>query len=467
MMRRKGIFSPAATLFLCFLAMAATAPGSALAANVYVPATQPTIQAGINSASNGDTVYVADGTWKGADNKNLDFNGKAITVRSENGPENCIIDCEQNGRGFLFENGEGANSVVGGFSIINGTATYGGGMRIDQCSPTIKNCIFLNNRGYDGVAAGYGGGIYCYDWVFNGGPCKPTIINCIFSGNSADYGGGIYNYSDGVGSTTEPTLIHCTFSGNHSDLEGGGMYNWQSDPTVKNSIFWGNTAGTLYPQIRDFSSNSFITYTDVQGGFSGTGNIDEDPLFVGGGDFHITSGSPCVDKGTDAGVYDDMDGDVRPYLTGYDMGADEYFEPCWDGDFDGYTDEACGGDDCNDANPLIYPTNTNNYCNCLEPHPEGTDEIPGDGIDNDCDGSTDESCFIATAAFGTELDGRIQVLRTFRDTYLAESRPGKAFVSAYYKYSPPVAALIEQQGWLRACVRILLLPVIGFVSLLL
>ena len=464
-MRKQASPTLAFALFLGCLFVLTTGLVTVQAANVYVPGTQPTIQAGINSASNGDTVYVADGTWKGSGNKNLNFNGKAITVRSENGPENCIIDCEQSGRGFKFENDEGASSVLDGFTIINGSTAYGGAIYVDQCSPTIQNCIFLNNRGYDGIAAGYGGGIYCYDWVFNGGPCKPTIINCIFSGNSADYGGGIYNYSDGVGSTTEPTLIHCTFSGNHSDIEGGGMYNWQSDPTVKNCIFWGNTAGTLYPQIRDFSSNSFITYSDVQGGFSGTGNIDQDPLFVGGGDFHLTSGSPCVDKGTDAAVYEDIDGDVRPYLTGYDMGADEYFEPCWDGDFDGYTDEACGGDDCNDANPFIFPTNPNSYCNCLEPHPQGTDEIPGDGIDNDCDGAADEPCFIATAAFGSELDSRIDVLRTFRDIHLQDSPGGKAFVKAYYELSPPIADFIAEKGWLRTLVRILLLPVIGLASL--
>jgi hypothetical protein len=74
-------------------------------------------------------------------------------------------------------------------------------------------------------------------------------------------------------------------------------------------------------------------------------------------------------------------------------------------------------------------------------------------------------CFIATAAPGPELDGKIQVLRSFRDMYLMNNSPGKAFLSAYYKYSPPIAKYIAQRSWLRSLVRILLLPVVGVVSL--
>jgi hypothetical protein len=65
---------------------------AASAAVIHVPADQPTIQAGIDAAMNGDTVLVADGTWRGPDNRDLNFRGKAITLQSENGPHNCIID---------------------------------------------------------------------------------------------------------------------------------------------------------------------------------------------------------------------------------------------------------------------------------------------------------------------------------------------------------------------------------------
>ena len=74
-------------------------------------------------------------------------------------------------------------------------------------------------------------------------------------------------------------------------------------------------------------------------------------------------------------------------------------------------------------------------------------------------------CFIATAAFGTELDGKIDVLRSFRDTYLVDNAVGQGFLSAYYRYSPPVADYIAQHRWLKALVRTLLLPVVGLVSL--
>jgi hypothetical protein len=64
------------------------------------------------------------------------------------------------------------------------------------------------------------------------------------------------------------------------------------------------------------------------------------------------------------------------------------------------------------------------------------------------------------------LQGKIDVLRLFRDTYLVNNPLGKALVDAYYTYSPPIADYIAERGWLRTLVRTLLLPVIGFVSLL-
>ncbi len=132
--------------------------------------------------------------------------------------------------------------------------------------------------------------------------------------------------------------------------------------------------------------------------------------------------------------------------------------PCVDQDGDGYgvppDNGGCGfpEEDCNDNNPLANPAGL---------------EIPYNDIDDDCDGDVDETdCFIATAAFGSEMEGRIEVLRDFRDEVLMDLPAGRALVQAYYELSPPVAEFIARHGWLRALVRALLLPLVGAASLL-
>lgn len=119
----------------------------AFGAEINVPADYPTIQAGIEAAENGDIVLVADGIYTGTGNKNIELQGKTITVKSLNGPENCVIDCENSGRGFYIHQREGRDTVVSGFTIKNGNAgdyggaiycTYGGNF---SSTPTIENCI--------------------------------------------------------------------------------------------------------------------------------------------------------------------------------------------------------------------------------------------------------------------------------------------------------------------------------------
>ena len=82
-------------------------------------------------------IIVRDGAYTGAGNKNLDFAGKAITLRSENGAASCTIDCEGSGRGFSFTAGETSATVVEGFAIINGNVADGGGMYCENASPTV------------------------------------------------------------------------------------------------------------------------------------------------------------------------------------------------------------------------------------------------------------------------------------------------------------------------------------------
>ena len=146
-------FRPLVAAALTSVLLAAT---SAPADTLHVPTDYPTIQAAIDAAVNGDIVEIADGTYTGAGNKNLDFAGKAITVKSAAGdPTFCIIDCEDDGRGFYFHSGEGPDSVVSGLTITNG--------RVDSDSP----------------GDGFGGGILCE------GASSPTIVDCVIRGNRA------------------------------------------------------------------------------------------------------------------------------------------------------------------------------------------------------------------------------------------------------------------------------------------
>jgi len=141
----------------------------ALGTTINVPGDYPTIQAGINASNDGDTVLVASGTYTGTGNKNLDFGGRAIVVMSENGPDNCTIDCQSSGRGAYFHSGETTSSVLQGFTIKNGSNSNGGGINITNSSSS----------------GSYGGGIY----VSNG---SPDIIHCTVVQNNARYGGAIY-----------------------------------------------------------------------------------------------------------------------------------------------------------------------------------------------------------------------------------------------------------------------------------
>lgn len=198
---------------------------------INVPAEQPTIQAGIDATYDGDVVLVADGTYVGAGNKNLDFNTMAIIVKSEHGPASTIIDCESDGRGFIFQSGEGEDSIIDGFTIQNGSvnnATYnydGGGIYIsNDSSPTITNCIISGNT------ARYGGGIYS-----NNG--SPIILECTIRNNIAQYiGGGVYSYY------SSPRITNCTINGNEATPSstgyGGGVYvyNHHSSPYLPTII---------------------------------------------------------------------------------------------------------------------------------------------------------------------------------------------------------------------------------------
>lgn len=114
----------------------------------YVPSEFSTIQAAIDASIDWGEVIVADGTYTGFGNKDLNLRGKEIKVYSENGPQNCIIDCQNDGRGFIFQSGETSSSIIEGFTIIQGElfgSSLGGGVVSNFSGPTIRNCSISNN----------------------------------------------------------------------------------------------------------------------------------------------------------------------------------------------------------------------------------------------------------------------------------------------------------------------------------
>ncbi|MGB2807405.1 MAG: right-handed parallel beta-helix repeat-containing protein, partial [Sedimentisphaerales bacterium] len=169
-------------LSVIFLSQTGYAQTASAGRTIYVDDDGPgdfnNIQAAINDANDGDTIIVADGTYTGDGNRDIDFLGKAITLRSESGPQNCIIDCEALGRGFYFGRGEDANSILDGFTITNARA-FVATIFCDDSSPTITNCNISGNW-----ATEVGG-------IITGNYSSPRISNCTIAGNSGGLAGGI------------------------------------------------------------------------------------------------------------------------------------------------------------------------------------------------------------------------------------------------------------------------------------
>lgn len=170
---------------------------------IHVPADQPTIQAGIDAAEDGDTVLVADGTYSGVGNVNIDFLGKQIVVKSENGPKKTIVDCQSipNTRGFIFQNEETNDVVLEGFTITNANHEERGGIYCTNSAPTIKKCYILSNKG----------GIYCF-------AAHPKIIDSRISNNHSGAGVSFWDHpefdNDKINGSS--SLINCIVSENEN-----------------------------------------------------------------------------------------------------------------------------------------------------------------------------------------------------------------------------------------------------------
>jgi hypothetical protein len=227
---------------------------SALSITINVPADQPTIQAAIDAANDGDEVVVAPGTYL----ETIDFSFKAITVRSSGGAAITMIDAQGLGSVVTCQSGEGPSTVLEGFTLTGGdpSPASGGGMYNLSSSPTVTDCIFTANT------ANYGGGMFNVS-------SSPTITNCIFSDNTALSGGAMYNVN------SQPTLTNCTFSGNGAagiplGGAGGAIRNESfSSLTLNNCSFSGNTCNCGGCAIYNANSDLFVldcTFSGNPGG---------------------------------------------------------------------------------------------------------------------------------------------------------------------------------------------------------
>ncbi|MHC4696395.1 MAG: hypothetical protein ACYTFA_06610 [Planctomycetota bacterium] len=306
------------------------------------------IQAGVASAGAGDEVVVAPGEYL----ENINLLGKAITVRSTDGPDVTMLDGGGAGSVITCSTGEGPDTVLQGFTITGGHAVSGGGMYVYQADPVVIGCTFLANSAGAPLSTSdaRGGGMHLYEsdatvincaffgnsaavdvalaagTAWGGGISvtggSPTVVNCTFSGNSVSatawlftayaYGGGIGNDGGAL------TVSNCTFSGNSASTApfsqsafGAGVCSPSGGTvSVANSVFFNNTTGMSNP---DVYGTVTVSYSCAYPSYVfGTGNISYDPLLVGGGDMHLQPGSPCIDAGNNAAVpadTHDLDGD--------------------------------------------------------------------------------------------------------------------------------------------------------------
>lgn len=227
----------------------------------------PTIQTAIDAAVDGDIIELTDGIFIGEGNRDIDYLGKAITIRSQAGnPAVCVIDCEgteiEPHRGFSFIAGEQAGSVLTGITVQNGWVPIleggGGAIRCDNSSaPSISACVFRANR-ERAIICDNGCTLAITDCVFEqneglsgGGICSSSstlvLSGCSFTGNTAPYGGGAI--ACGFSSVQ---IADCEFTENSANQAGAIAFANGTDFNINDCLFARNSASEINGAISVF-----------------------------------------------------------------------------------------------------------------------------------------------------------------------------------------------------------------------
>jgi parallel beta-helix repeat protein len=242
------------------------------------------IQDAIIEAAAGDEIVVSPGIYQYLEN--INFKGKALRLRSADPADPTVVAATViNGSGTgpvaTFSSGEGADTVLAGFTITGGTK----GIYCSGASPTITKCTIAGNSG---------AGIKLWQ------SSNPTLASCTIAANR---GAGIEMWAEKGGRFVKynyATITNCTIVGNLQHGIFGGK------PTVSNSIIYHNGSACNNVQIEgDFVT---VAYSDIQGGWPGEGNIDADPLFAdpNNGDYHLKSQAGRWDPASESWIKDDV-----------------------------------------------------------------------------------------------------------------------------------------------------------------
>jgi hypothetical protein len=316
---------------------------------IHIPDDQPTIQAAINAAFDGDTVLVSPGTYS----EIINFIGKAILVQSSEGRDNTTIEAALSGMDIVyFGSSEDSNSVLDGFTIdgldisqgicCNGTGPIiqncvvkncmnhydGGGMYCRNSSAIIRNNSIYNNQS---LASGAGIGVYgtgniniSYNEIYANSSYGGAGIAC-FSGSNSN--GIRYNLiRDNIGNSDHRGGIHlsgygCNVINNTIVRNPKGITAISSGANILNNIIVQNVYGGLEPGTAYFDYND--VWNNNSGNDPGPNGIGINPLFLDPdyNDFTLQYGSACINAGDPAAMYNDPDG------TRNDIGAFYYGTP--------------------------------------------------------------------------------------------------------------------------------------------